>query len=270
MISSSPSSRERPATLAELGPGGDTLATDCHWLIADLEALYGHDQRGRITTRKDAPGEQAPRFVLGRTRHGNVWRSRADLAGALVRGLSRLAAREPVLPAAAADWRDAERRGAIQRLLEAEGRVVEERAVRVFRLPAAAQGLTAGDSRAEGSELLEGDAEAIRSELRDALPALAAIADRCRPIVVSRAGGRIASACHRAAGDPARVAEARVETAPEHRGHDHAIRATAGWMRAVRRLGGTPLYRAPCDERASLALAGSLLLDPFADTLQWT
>ena len=62
---------------------------DLAWLDAHVRAVYAHDAFGRFE-----PGEDVPRFWLGRTRLGNLWRMRADLSAEQVRGLARLAARE--------------------------------------------------------------------------------------------------------------------------------------------------------------------------------
>ena len=65
-----------------------------------VAALFVHDENGRLVAsnlrESNAPAgaDPPPRFFLGLTRHGSLWRFRADLPDALVRELARLAAAE--------------------------------------------------------------------------------------------------------------------------------------------------------------------------------
>ncbi len=95
-----------------------------------LDACYATDAAGRITGAVDLPHAGVlPRFVLGRSREGVIWRFRHDLPPDLVRGIARLASREQGFPIETEDASRAygERRGdrptpperlsAIQRLM---------------------------------------------------------------------------------------------------------------------------------------------------------
>jgi hypothetical protein len=61
-----------------------------------VEALYVHDENGRLLRTNEPDPLPAPRFFLGRTREGNIWRMREDLPERLARELQGLASREPV------------------------------------------------------------------------------------------------------------------------------------------------------------------------------
>lgn len=263
------STYDDPGELARLGPGDASLVTDCDWLIAQLEGLYAFDDRGRITTRRDAGLASAPRFHLGRTRHGNLWRIRADVPGPLAGRLSRLAAREPGLSSRDAPWPLPERAAALSGALDASVPVESQWAGCVFRLPTGPEALRAIEARAEASEPLDLGDPASRRALEEQRPHVVHGVER-QPIVTSCEAGRIASVCHAAAGHGGQALEAGVDTAPAWRQRGHGARAVAGWMIAVRRIGRTPLYSARHDDRASLAVARSLGLEPFADTLHWT
>src|SRR5438132_6985484 len=63
-----------------------------------VEALYRRTPEGRLLETREGDPVRAPRFFLGRTGQGNLWRFRDDLPASLVRGLDALAAAEPVLP----------------------------------------------------------------------------------------------------------------------------------------------------------------------------
>jgi len=144
-----------------------SLHSDLDWAALLLGALFVHDGEGRLEARKEpgagraaspqAPGDPqrasspAPRFVFVRTRHGNLWRFRADLALFAVRELARLAAKELPLPeaeASAAGRPPPERLEAWRRILAAgddrpgEGVGHEQRGW-ALRLPEAAAGATA-------------------------------------------------------------------------------------------------------------------------------
>jgi len=69
-----------------------SMPTGLHAVLETLSALYTMDGRGRLVGAHD--GGVLPRFVLGRSAEGCVWRFRADLPAALVVALARLAGRE--------------------------------------------------------------------------------------------------------------------------------------------------------------------------------
>ena len=69
---------------------------DLALLRLQVDALFTHDPDGRIRWTNE-PGETpAPRFFLGRTREGNLWRFRYDVPLGAERGLETLLAEEPV------------------------------------------------------------------------------------------------------------------------------------------------------------------------------
>jgi hypothetical protein len=61
-----------------------------------VEALYTLTADAKLEGIRDIGGGVAPRFYLGRTRAGHVWRFRADVPNALVAELTRLCRAEPV------------------------------------------------------------------------------------------------------------------------------------------------------------------------------
>src|SRR5207248_2510080 len=80
-------------------PGVHVMSTtDLTLMELHVEALYRHTPEGRLLETREVDAARAPRFFLGRTRRGNLWRFRDDLPAPLVRGQDALAAAEPVLP----------------------------------------------------------------------------------------------------------------------------------------------------------------------------
>ena len=61
-----------------------------------IEALFAHDERGRMVAVNDLDREPAPRFFLGRTVEGNEWRFRHDLSPDLIANLDAILKAEPV------------------------------------------------------------------------------------------------------------------------------------------------------------------------------
>ena len=101
--------------LGEQGDGRVRSGLDV--VIESLDMRYEYDDVGRIVR---VLGDGIfPRFVLGRSREGCVWRFSATLSPDLVRSVSRLAGREPGL-AAAPGASPPERLVMIERLLSPE------------------------------------------------------------------------------------------------------------------------------------------------------
>lgn len=73
-------------------------ATDLALMELHVEAGFRYTPEGRLLETREVDPARAPRFYLGRTRGGNLWRFRDDLPASLVRDLDALAAAEPVLP----------------------------------------------------------------------------------------------------------------------------------------------------------------------------
>lgn len=241
--------------------------TDCSWLERHFDALYEHDARGRATRRREPGAVPVPRFHLGRTRHGNLWRIRHDVSPALASRLSRLAAREALLPGGDPPWPAALRLADLRSALEEAGPVEAEWGGVAFRFPEA----LLGASRSSGPGLAWIDPADPRATvaLEDAFPGLAAvIADRL-PCVVAHDEGRIVSACYSAAGDGAGPAEAGVDTLEGFRGRGHASRCVTAWAQRVAELGGQPLYSTDWLNAPSLALARRLGLITYADSVYW-
>src|SRR6266536_2864635 len=75
---------------------GEPGMPDRELMDAQAEALFVHDEDGRIVRTNEPGGTSAPRFFLGRTCDGNVWRLRNDLPDRLARELVAAASKEPV------------------------------------------------------------------------------------------------------------------------------------------------------------------------------
>lgn len=221
-----------------------------------VEALFTHDPAGRIGRVNEAGGARAPRFFLGRTAQGSVWRFRDDVDDDLARELEALCRAEPagdelLLPPYGA--------GPYQALLAARSPVQQVAggpAYHVPRPPAAPSGVVA--ITGANAELLQPHLEEWFGDVARYQPMLAVLAD-----------SRAVSLCASVRTTP-EADEAGVETAPAFRGRGHAARAVAAWAAAIHHAGRIPLYSTSWENTASRALARSMGLRRFGADLQIT
>ncbi|MGH2557428.1 MAG: GNAT family N-acetyltransferase [Thermomicrobiales bacterium] len=207
-------------------------------------ALYRCDDRGRLLSINEPDGGPGPRFFLGRTRAGNVWRFRHDLPDEIATPLANLLAAEPVTgdldrpPAGLAALCD---------VLSAHMPVG-----RVWMGPAwcfpeeierpAAPAVTVGEER----EVLGDNFAWLADEHSHRRP--------CRGVLDE---GRAVSVCFSSRNTP-EAAEAGVETMDAFRGRGYAVAAVAAWATAVRAEGRIPLYSTSWDNLPSRRVASKL------------
>lgn len=250
--------------------------TDVDWMELHLRCLHEHDANGRLLRTRQPDGGPSPLFHLGRTRLGNLWRFRADLAPAIVRELARLAGREPPL---APGHPPPERLEAMRSLLRSVGEVSSEWRGPAFCFPREIpREVPPRESRAAGGtgrdapllvEVVPGREYLLEPSFGDWIPELAA-RQPCFAVVEDGAAVSFCCAARPVAVAGASVcgaAEAGVETVAGHRGRGHAPRVVAAWARAVRARGGEPMYSTSWSNRASRAVAAKLGLHLYGEDL---
>lgn len=218
-------------------------------LEAQVEALYVHEENGRLLRTNEPDPLPAPRFFLGRTREGNIWRVRHDLPERLARELEGLASREPV----AADLRS--------------NPAYHEQYCALLRTDAEIQMIYAGPAYAFPAEIpLPTKVVRIGAGnlvlLRRGFGGAADGFEKRAPCMVVVEDGMAVSMCFSSRVSP-RMAEAGVETLEGYRGRGYATRAVAGWARAVRERGRTPLYSTSWANAASQGVARKLGLSMY-------
>ena len=250
-----------------------------------LRCLYVHDGEGRIHSTREPSSPQPPRFHLGRTTLGNLWRFRDDLPPSLVRGLSRLAGKEPGL---VGGWPEhgqprpppPERIEALRSLLREHAEIEFEWRGPAYRFPQHTAGEAPEDSEEESGDapapvaLALGDEELLERHFSDLLPELS-LRQPCLAIVENghavslccsaRSPGTSAVAAEDCAASEA--SEARVETAPGYRGLGYATHTVAAWARSIQAQGLAPLYSTSWENRASRSVARRLGLIPYGEDL---
>ena len=224
--------------------------------------LFSHDDRGRLSKAGDPSDLPAPRFYLGRSRHGNLWRFRSDLPRELVRDLARLAAREaPLQPGSPAP---PERLQAFRNLLELHAPVERETRGPGFRFPAAALPTPQGDGAIGSLVFID---EANRELLQAGFPELVEDIPRCCPCAAVVEAGVVIAQCRSARHVEGLGAEAGIETAVTHRGRGLAPRVALAWARAIARTGAQPFYSTEWQNSASRAVASKLGLVQVGEDL---
>jgi RimJ/RimL family protein N-acetyltransferase len=238
-----------------------TPTSDLEWMTLQVEGLFVHDTEGRMLRSADRfDGAPAPRFFLGRTRHGSVWRFRNDLADERMAALARLAAEERMDRPLDAP---AERIESFRAELARDAPVERETCGPAFRFPDTPR--TEYDPSAPAPIALTPDrAELAEAYFPDLVPELA---DR-QPCFGIALDGKVVSVCF-CARPLHRSSEAGVGTAPGFRGRGHATRAVAAWAREVQALGGLPLYSTTWTNRASRGVARRLGLIRFGVDLHF-
>ena len=230
--------------------------SDLRLLEIQAEALFTHDSSGRIGFVNEPDGARAPRFFFGRTREGNLWRFRDDLAEDIVRQLDRLAAGEPVHDDLRAEPRNL---GGFLEVLRADREVPSIDAGPALRFPDEVP------APANVTRITRANVHLLQRMGWDSDASAQGFEER-GPVVAVVENGAAVSVCF-CARLTTRAAEAGVETVEAYRGRGYAPAVVAAWARAVRAIGRIPLYSTSWDNLASQAVARKLGLTQYGTDL---
>ncbi len=210
------------------------------------EVLFTQDENGYLQriNESDGDGKPAPRFFLGYTSEGSIYRFRHDLPDNVVAHLKEVAAAEPMpmnsqkIPKSHRQFED---------ILQSHAPIERVWVGPAYRFP---EHITPPTSVVQlsrkNSGLLKGDFTEMVSELNNSHPYLAIIEDSqavsiCRSV-------RLSSCAH----------EAGVDTLVNYRRRGYATAVVAAWALAVRVLNRIPLYSTSWDNVASQSVARRL------------
>ncbi len=235
------------------------MPTDYELMRMQVAALFTHDAEGRIRVINEGGGGPAPRFFIGLTRQGNLWRFRHDLPDDVVRELTALAAQEPPLADLAAGPVHYD---AFQVILARQANVaaVYHGPAYWFPRPVEAPPNTALVDHT--------NVELLRLLIPDD-PDLAAVARQRWPCVVAVEHGVGVSCCFSARFTP-RSAEAGIWTLPDYQRRGFAALAATGWAAALQASGRTATYSTSWDNHASQAVARKLGLRQYGVDLSFS
>jgi RimJ/RimL family protein N-acetyltransferase len=224
--------------------------TNLQRMSLHVQALFTHDAHSRLVrVNEPGGGGLAPRFYLGRTREGNLWRFRADVPATLIEKLEALCIDEPVLQGFQNKPRHFED---YLRLLETHAPVQNIWQGPAYRFTEYLEPSNPVIAITKANaDLLRGGFEELIPELPDWQPFLAVVGN-----------GRAVSVCRSVRITP-QAHEAGVETLPDFRGKGYAKDVVAGWARLVRAIGAIPLYDTSWENTASQAVAKKLQLVPY-------
>jgi RimJ/RimL family protein N-acetyltransferase len=221
-----------------------------------IEALFAHDAEGRVVRVNEPDGAPAPRFFLGRTVDGPLWRVRHDVDDDLRRELEAAVEADAL----------------VERPLDVP--VSSSRYETILARVAPVQKTWAGPafcfpptlSAPIGTCLVtEENAQILHPHLQEWIPD----ARLCQPMVALALDGQALAVC----GSVRRsnmAHEAGVETALGYRGRGYAPRVVTAWARAVRDMDRVPLYSTSWQNEASRAVARTLALIQFGSDLHIT
>jgi RimJ/RimL family protein N-acetyltransferase len=223
-----------------------------------ISALFVSDAQGRLQYIREPGYEEAeldpaPRFFMGRTLHGNVWRFRHDVPVAVVQAVDRVCRTEPVAVNLIGPPQHAL---TIRALLNEDAPITDEERGPAYWIPE--------DVHAPADAVLISEANAHL--LADHFPwTLSPRSNfQTRPFVATVVQGKAVSICF-CARIIAVAAEAGVETVEAFRGHGYASAAVAKWAGILRQRGRIPLYSTTWENRASQAIARKLGMVHYAD-----
>lgn len=212
-----------------------------------IRALYVHDEQARLITINDWQHGPAPRFFLGRTNLGNIWRFRHDLPQVICDELEALCKTEIVTSS-----ERPRHEGAYLRILAAQAPIEKVWFGSAFRFAnAITHAVELIQINEQNAHLLQGGLQEWIPDMRYQQPAVALLVDG--QAVAICASVRITENAH----------EAGVETVAAQRGKGYAVKVVAAWARAVNKRGALPLYSLSDENIASKNVAKRLGLSQF-------
>ena len=219
-----------------------------------VQALYVHDEQARLVAINDGSGNRAPRFFLGQTNQGHVWRFRNDLPLELCAELTALCQREPLTTAE-------------RPIYEMEyGRLLAEHQpiAQIWFGPAYwfAEGVTVAPGPIP---ITEQNADLLQAELADWLPDVLTQ----QPFMAMVVNGQAVAVC--ASVRITEVAhEAGVETLVGYRQQGYGAAVVSAWAEAVVKKGALPIYSTSIENRASQRVATRLGLSQYGSDFHIT
>lgn len=223
-----------------------------------VSTLFVVDAAGQLRYTRE-PGyaeaelDPAPRFWMGRTHEGNIWRFRHDLSDDLKRELEHVCRAEPVAVNLADSPMHAD---AIRTLLHTATPITHEERGPAYFIPDTVQ--------APANGTLVSDANAFVLEAHFPWKITSPSGVRTGLLMAVVVGDSAVSICY-CARLTDQAAEAGVETVANARGQGYASAAVAAWAGVVRQRGLIPLYSTSWENVASQGVARKLGLIHYGE-----
>ncbi len=223
--------------------------TALQWLEIQLHTLYRVAPDGRlqfVNEPGDSSDAPAPRFFMGRTPVGNLWRYHIDLPDAVIAQLEPLCRAEPTVADLAAP---PQAMAAIRAILADHAPITVEYRGPAYWIPDSVQ------PSPQATLFTDAHLDLLPEEF-----AWLAEPDSYRsigPVAAVIVDGQVVSLCF-CSRVPGRATEAGLETLPAFRGQGYAVAAVATWAAAVHARGWHPLYSTEWTNLASQRVAQKL------------
>lgn len=220
--------------------------TDLQFLALQIDTLFLVDRAGRLQSLNEPGAPPAPRFFLGRTSRGCLWRARADLPADLLRRLTPLCR---AAPRRSLPTRQSAQDQAIRAALAAHAPMTDEYRGPAYWLPQVTH---------VPPDVLLLSAEHAQL-VHDTFPWLVSwLADPANgPVAAVVEHGRAVSVCF-CSRLTRQAAEAGVHTLEACRGNGYATAAVAGWAAAMQQSQRIALYSTSWENQASQGVAKKL------------
>ena len=225
-----------------------------------VEALYTSDANARLLSVNQWDGGTAPRFFLGRTVAGNVWRFRTDLPDELIHEVEKLCHAESSaswvtelspLPAYHSEF---------VHILSAHQPIENSWAGPAYWFSTEHSPTFCNETSPaiQPTQINESNADLLRGGFEDWL----ADVPHRQPFMAIVEDGRAVSLCA-----SVRITDAAhepgVETLLAYRQRGHAVNVVSGWAKEVQKVGAIPLYSTSWENHASQNVANRLGLTMF-------
>jgi hypothetical protein len=226
--------------------------SDLELIGIQIAALFVSDTDGRLRYiaepgYEEAELEPAPRFFMGRTKEGTVWRFRHDLPDDLARDIEDLCRFEPI----ATNMADLSTNMAtIRATLQAHAPIIHEERGPAYWIPH-----NIVTPAAHVVQVSETNAYLLEANFPWKLTSPSGL--NTGPLAAAVVQGNAVSICY-CARLTTLAAEAGVETVKAARGHGYASAAVAAWASVVRQHGLLPLYSTSWANVASQGVARKL------------
>lgn len=220
--------------------------TTLQLLEVHIEALFLIDSDGRLQCINEPDAPPAPRFFMGRTSNGNLWRIRYDLPAEVVHELNQLCRSEPQHSLFTSQ---PEHYQAIRDVLAGHAPIADEYRGPAYWLP------TVNQVPPNVMLLSESQADLVHATFPWLVSWLANPANGPVAAVVEQGNAVSVCFCSRIT---QRAAEAGVNTLEAFRGKGFATAAVIGWAVAIQQSQRIALYSTSWENQASLVVAKKL------------
>ena len=231
---------------------------DLQLIDLQISTLFICDADGHLRYIRE-PGyaeselDPAPRFFMGRTLHGNIWRFRHDLPKSVVHEVDQLCNNEPIASNLSEPPQTA---AAIRAILHAHTPNTQDERGPAYWIP--------NNRQAPAAVVQITDANKHLLEAYFPWKITSRSGFKIGPMTAAIVQNKAVSICYCARLTPA-AAEAGVETTKVFRGQGFGSAAVAGWASAIRQRDLLPLYSTTWENLASQSIARKFDMVQYGD-----